>query len=258
MEALIEIAPDRRGGLAGLFANHQRVRMVVEAILEGRFGVALADSEEEPSLAQLRLMTMFHVFGGDAEHPLAREALGSLQKGIVLLASDDWRELLFEIHGGRIMAQPRTALSSATLDVERLRALARRVPPGFQVQRIDADMARRMSGELEDQVTLHAFRSPEDFAERGIGFATLYGERIVCVATSFVVCSRGIEIQIVTHADFRRRGLATATSAALMAHCLEHDLEPEWDADNPESLKLAQKLGYSQPQPYQWLIVLPE
>jgi RimJ/RimL family protein N-acetyltransferase len=203
-------------------------------------------------------MTMFHVFGGDAEHPLAREAVGSLQKGIVLLASDDWRELLFEIHGGRIMAQPRTALSSAALELDRLRALARRVPQGFCVERIDAGMASRMSGELEEPVRLHAFRSPQDFAERGIGFATLHGERTVCVATSFVVCSRGIEIQIVTHPDFRRRGLATATSAALMAHCLEHDLEPEWDADNPESLKLAQKLGYTQPEPYEWLILLPE
>jgi predicted GNAT family acetyltransferase len=132
------------------------------------------------------------------------------------------------------------------------------VPEGFAVQRIDADMARRMSGELEERVTLHAFRSPEDFVERGIGFATLYDQQIVCVASSFVTCSRGIEIQIVTHADFRRKGLATATSAALIAHCLERNLEPGWDADNPESLKLAQKLGYSQPESYQWLIIVPE
>ena len=42
----------------------------------------------------------------------------------------------------------------------------------------------------------------------------------------------------------RRRGLATACAAGLILACLDRGLFPSWDAANPESVGLAQKLGY--------------
>jgi RimJ/RimL family protein N-acetyltransferase len=234
------------------------MRIVIDAVLEGQFGTAFADAEDEPQLAQLGLRKALRVFGGDSQHPLAREVLQNLPLSFVLLDSDAWRELLFQIHGERVKKQPRTALSSAGLDIDRLRPFVQRIPTGFQVQRINVDMAHRMAEELETQATLHVFHSPEDFVERGIGFAALNDRRIVCVATGFIICSRGIEIQVVTHPDFRRRGLATATCAALISYCLEHNLEPEWDAENLASVRLAKKLGYVAAEPYEALIVIPE
>jgi GNAT superfamily N-acetyltransferase len=258
MGTMKQISPAKRNNLAGLFTNHKRVRMLVEAVLEGQFGTALADAEREPQVAQLSIGP-FKAFGGDSQHPLAREMLQNLPPSFVLLDSDAWRELLFQIHGGQVKTQSRTAFSSAALDVEHLRPLARSVPTGFQVQRINLDIARRMVNELEMRFDLHAFSSPEDFAECGIGFAALgdQGQRIVCVATSYVICTRGIEIQIVTHAGFRRKGLGTATAAALIIYCLEHNLEPEWDAEHSVSAGLAEKLGYVQPEPWDGFIVIP-
>ena len=40
-------------------------------------------------------------------------------------------------------------------------------------------------------------------------------------------------------------GLATALSASLIVESLSRGLEPHWDAANPESCKLALKLGYT-------------
>jgi len=187
MHTLKEIAVDRRGKLAGLFAHHKRMRIMIEAVLEGQFGTALADAEDEPRLAQLSIKGIFHMFGGDPQHPLAHEMLRNLPLSFVLLDSDAWRKLLFQIYGERVQKQARTALSSAELDSDRLHSFVQRVSADFQVQRINVDIARRIASDLETKVVLHLFRSEEDLVERGVGFAALSGQRVVCVATSAVI-----------------------------------------------------------------------
>ena len=51
------------------------------------------------------------------------------------------------------------------------------------------------------------------------------------------------EIEVETSPYYRRCGLATVVSAALVLECLERGLEPCWDAANPASAGLARKLG---------------
>ena len=99
------------------------------------------------------------------------------------------------------------------------------------------------------------FGSPEEFIERGIGFCVTHRGRIVSAATSFAICSRGIEVQISTSSPYRRRGLATATAVALALCCLDRGLEPHWDAGNPISMMLARKLGYKLREVYRMLVL---
>ncbi|MEX2228500.1 MAG: GNAT family N-acetyltransferase, partial [Dehalococcoidia bacterium] len=49
---------------------------------------------------------------------------------------------------------------------------------------------------------------------------------------------------------FRRRGRGRAAGARLVEHCLDHGLEPCWDAHNPPSTALAEQLGFVDPQRY--------
>lgn len=72
----------------------------------------------------------------------------------------------------------------------------------------------------------------------------LCGNRLAAGASSYTSYDDGIEIEIDTHPDFRRRGLATACGARLILYCLAGGLYPGWDAANPESVALATKLGY--------------
>ncbi len=44
--------------------------------------------------------------------------------------------------------------------------------------------------------------------------------------------------------QLRRRGLAMTVAAALILYCLEHGLEPGWDAANEPSAALARQLGF--------------
>ena len=66
----------------------------------------------------------------------------------------------------------------------------------------------------------------------------------VAGASSYSSFDGGIEIEIDTKAEYRRRGLATACGAKLILECLDRGWYPSWDAQNPWSLALAEKLGY--------------
>ena len=52
------------------------------------------------------------------------------------------------------------------------------------------------------------------------------------------------EIQIDTKEEYRRKGLALICGAKLIIECLNKELYPSWDAQNMESVKLSEKLGY--------------
>lgn len=54
----------------------------------------------------------------------------------------------------------------------------------------------------------------------------------------------GIEIEIDTRQDYRRKGLALACGARLILECVKRDLYPSWDAHNKGSVALSQRLGY--------------
>jgi GNAT superfamily N-acetyltransferase len=57
-------------------------------------------------------------------------------------------------------------------------------------------------------------------------------------------CSRGIEVSIYVLPEHRRRGIATLLAARLLEWRQDNRMDAHWDAANPESCKLAIKLGY--------------
>ena len=68
--------------------------------------------------------------------------------------------------------------------------------------------------------------------------------RIVSGASSYSRYNEGIEIEVDTVPDERRKNLATIVCAALILRCLDENLYPSWDAQNINSVHLAEKLGY--------------
>ena len=58
--------------------------------------------------------------------------------------------------------------------------------------------------------------SHEEFMTRGVGLGILHQGRFVAGASSAAVGGGRLEIEIQTHRQFRRRGLARAVAAALI------------------------------------------
>ena len=72
----------------------------------------------------------------------------------------------------------------------------------------------------------------------------LHQGRFVSGASSAAVGGGKFEIEIQTHREFRRRGLARAVAAALILYGLEHGIEACWDAANESSSAPARQLGF--------------
>lgn len=94
------------------------------------------------------------------------------------------------------------------------------------------------------------FNSIDDYVNRGLGFCILHQGKVVCGASSYSVYNGGIEVEIDTHPEHRRKGLATVAASALILCCLEKGIYPSWDAANLTSVALAEKLGYILDKPY--------
>jgi hypothetical protein len=245
---MITINKQNRKGLSNLFKDY-KWNYLPDAILEGTTGKVRVDREKDPSFAVLELPKLeLYIPGGDPNHPAARDFIANLPKySALIFASDGWEALLKENHTGRFINVPRYAFTSEALDIEHLSNLASRTPDGYQARQVDLNLAGQLAAEKGEFAEDHLrnFDSPEDFIRRGFGFCLMDGPEIASVATTFVVCSKGVEIQINTRENHQRKGLATAVAAQLMCHSLQKGLDPNWDAANQNSAQLAQKLGYT-------------
>lgn len=248
METYIEVEPYQLPALKLHFQTY-KWNYLPGAILEGQFGKVLVDERESPRSTVLQIPRLrLNILGGDAPIPAARTFLeNALPYSSFFTASDVWRSLLQEVHAEKLQEIQRYACSSASLDIDRLQSLRTQVPDGYQIQPLDADLAGRLAQEKSEFAIDHflTYKTPEELLDQGFGFSALFEDELVCVASSFAVCTEGIEIQINTREAHRRRGLATTVAAHLILHALEQGLDPNWDAANTESVVLAQKLGYT-------------
>ena len=234
--------------LRGFFPDYQW-NYVADAILERTMGKVLVDDLNNPQVVALTLPKFrLHIMGGDANHPAARDYLSGLSSFTTLfVGKSGWKDALDETLAGKVVILKRYAFSSESLDIENLKSVRSKLAEGFRLEKINLEYAKQIiagKSDLADGLLL-GFDSAEDFAERGFGYCTLEGDKVVCVAATAAVCSKGIEVQINTHPKYRGRGLASATGAALIVECLEKGIDPNWDAASEISAGLAKKLGYT-------------
>lgn len=157
----------------------------------------------------------------------------------------DWVDLAKEIYGQHLQPFSRYTFSASSLSVEHLAACLKDSGYQARVVPIDIETATRLAAEPESYLELSDFDSVQDFIERGIGFTILDEQRVMGVAYSSLVCSSGIEVSVFVDEPYREKGVATALSSKLLLECLKLNLRPNWDAANPESCKLAKRLGFS-------------
>lgn len=117
-------------------------------------------------------------------------------------------------------------------------------PKGYELRKIDEHIVNNSTLHKVSEDFTSQFQSVEDYINRGIRYCVLYKGEVVCGASSYSIYDSGIEIEVATNYNHRRKGLATIVSAALILDCLEKEIYPNWDAANTTSAKLAEKLGY--------------
>lgn len=219
---------------------------IILSCLQGYMGTAWVDDVENPTVAQVTV-GIFTYFAGNPHSPVAEELLHNLPEfNLVIVHTDEWKKRIEAVHTRTIEKFPRYRFEKKHTDLDKnyLQQFLASLPAGYELKRIDETLVNDPSLHVLSEDFVSNFASSQDFLTRGIGFAILHDGQVVCGATSFSIYQDGIEIEIATHPDYLRKGLATITAAALILHCLNNDLYPSWDAANEESLHLAQKLGY--------------
>jgi hypothetical protein len=148
-------------------------------------------------------------------------------------------------------------MRAENLDVDHLKLLRDRNLEELSLKKLHLGMVEKLISEKSELSEDHFmnFNSAEAFIDKGFGFAILEGERVVSLASTFVVCDGGIEIQINTRKKYEGRGLGTVVAAALIVESLARGLDPSWDAATERSAGLARKLGYTEQGEYPMFIV---
>jgi RimJ/RimL family protein N-acetyltransferase len=119
---------------------------------------------------------------------------------------------------------------------------------GIQYHLIDADF---LEGPFENSHYVKAevewmWPSLGRFRQKGFGMAAVVGARIVCWCTAEYVSEGqcGIGIEVID--EFQNKGIATATAARFLEHCMNQNIVPHWECDqeNIGSVRVAEKVGF--------------
>lgn len=233
------------GIAAPLFAGWGET--MIWSCLQGVMGHVYGDSETAPSSAMALLGDFCFLAGRPAEELVSYKPPWCRQEFLIMIPqSEAWAGLVEGCYGERAVRVTRYAMRKEpeVFDRERLKSAVETLPKGYALEMLDEPLFHRCR-ELEwckDWVAQY-----EDFAgyqKHGLGVAVIKDGEPVSGASSYSGYLGGIEIQIDTREDHRRRGLAFASGAKLILECLKRGWYPGWDAQNMGSARLAQKLGY--------------
>ena len=225
---------------------------IILSYLQGHMGTAGVDDFENPTAAQIAV-GIFVFYTGDSRSKEAEEMLHNLPEfTLAIVDSDEWKERIESVHRGAFEKFQRYSLekNSEHLDRKHMLNLLSLLPKGYEIKKIDKEIVKAPSFRELSEDFVSQFDSIDDFINRGIGYAILHEGKVVSAATSFSIYDDGIEIEIATHSQYRRKGLATIAAAALILDCLDNEKYPGWDGANLESLELAKKLGYKFKESY--------
>ncbi|MED1565837.1 GNAT family N-acetyltransferase [Bacillus paramycoides] len=239
-----------REKLVSMFENIDST--IVLSYLQGHMGNAWVDNLENPTVAQITV-GIFVFYAGDPNAEEAEELLYNLPDfTLAIVDSDEWKHRIETVHKGSIEKIQRFRFSKNPEDLDRvhIQKLLSTLPEEYEIKKIDKDIAKASSFHELSEDFISQFDSIDDFIDRGVGYAILHNGQVVSAATSFSIYDVGIEIEIASHPNHRRKGLATVVASVLILDCLDRGKYPSWDGANSESVKLAKKLGYTFKESY--------
>lgn len=243
-----------RINLAKAFRDVPRVDISIECVLEAQMGKAFVDNMECPSAFKIMVGPFFY-FAGNASSEGGQAMLKDIKPYNLLMSSSaGWVEECRKLYGERLIAFERYSFSSEKLSLATLHQLCQ--SSVHNIKKMDITLLEKIWGQ-DHFIDISDFDSPSDFMERGIGYYAEKSGEIIGAAYASLVCNQGIEISLFVSDDHRRQGVATALAANLVRWCLENNVDAHWDAANPESCRLAEKLGYISTGKYQAYYLRP-
>lgn len=220
---------------------------LIWSALQGCMGEVYVNDKLNPCSGQI-VIGDFCFFAGEPENELVMNIPDSFKSSIIIMAgqNEEWDRLIEKIYEKRAERRSRYAIKKEKdiFDQTKLREITKRLDKKYKLKMIDEELYNHIVEEDWSRDLCSQFENYEDYSMRGIGAAVVHNGRVVSGASSYTVYNEGIEIEIDTKPEYRRKGLALACGAMLILECLSKGLYPSWDAQNKASLELSKKLGY--------------
>jgi hypothetical protein len=222
-----------------LFAGWQET--LIYSCLQNVMGKIYVTDTQKPESA-FAFVGCFGFFAGKTDRTLVAQK----PDGFVIMVpqNEAWSALIEECYPSAKKVKRFAIKKDTIFDAEMLRKEISNLPPEYQLRQIDSALYDKC---LENPVTadfVSAFESKEQYLKIGKGMVILKDGRVVSGASSYTRYNEGIEIEVDTVESERRKHLATIACSALILKCLDEGLYPSWDAQNMNSVHLAEKLGY--------------
>lgn len=230
---------------AALFAGWEET--LIWSCLQGVMGHIYVEDKENP-LSAMAILGDFCFFAGKANRELvACKPAWCIQDFIIAVPqSEQWAKMIEAHFGEKAKKVVRYAIKKEpdVFDRNRLQEIVGRLSLEYTIGLMDEESYEycRKEGWCRDFVSQFADWSA--YQKLGLGVVVWKDGVPVAGASSYSAYSGGIEIEIDTKPEYRRRGLATVCGARLILECLDRGLYPSWDAQNPWSVALSKKLGY--------------
>lgn len=241
---------------------------MIYKIEDTRIARALFDGWEETIIWSCLQKVMGEIYGDDRMHPKSVMAiLGDFcflsgkpkeelvtfkprwckQDFIIMVPqNEEWNKMIEQCYQEKAKKVTRYAMKKEpdVFDKEKLQKIVGTLPGEYSLNMIDRELfekCRRISW-CRDLVS--QYEDYEKFKEHGLGCMIMKEGELISGASSYSGYLNGIEIEIDTKEEYRRRGLASVCGARLILDCLKKNWYPSWDAQNKWSVALAEKLGY--------------
>lgn len=231
--------------VSDLFAGWEET--IIWSCLQGTMGKLYADDPKSPAAA-MALLGDFAFFAGKPDPELAAYRPGwRTQSFIILVPRDEgWKDCILRRYGERANVVSRYAIKKEPdiFEKEKLQKAVSLLSSDYELRLMDEPLYRMCRANSWSADLVAQFPDYETYRRLGLGAVILKDGQVVSGASSYSRYLNGIEIEIDTREDFRRRGLAFSCGARLILECLSRGLYPSWDAQNLHSVALAEKLGY--------------
>lgn len=228
---------------------------LIWSCLQNVMGKVFVTDSETPESA-MAFVGCFAFLAGVPDKDLV---LGKPEGFVIMVPQNDaWSSLIEECYPDA-KKRTRYAIKKDTeFDVSFLEKTVSGLPDGYELRKIDSHLYDLCQKDPVTNDFVSAFGSKEKYLELGRGMLILKDGKIVSGASSYTRYKEGIEIEVDTVPEERRKGLAMIACAALILNCLNEGLYPSWDAQNMNSVHMAEKLGYEFSHEYTAYEVAPE
>lgn len=213
-----------------------------KSVLDGMMGTAYVDNLENPKFAIL-IVRSYCFISGQIDKNILKEILYEL-KNYKFIPDDMNKFIIKELFKDNINESERYSFyKKMNFDIDKLKHYINKLDNIYRIVEIDKNIAKKINESKFINIT-------DNYEESGIGCCCTINGEIIGVASSNIIYSDGIEVNIKVNDNFRKKGIATALAAYLIIMCIDRNLKISWDAANLISVKLAKKIGFKYYGPY--------